>query len=80
MRNVLAAARLKTVGEVDEANETLPIFQNPGPGSVTRLREALGVGLFRPAREVERLRIAKNYRRICVAKTHGCSNTAQVVR
>jgi DNA-directed RNA polymerase alpha subunit len=44
IRNVLAAAGLKTVGEVREtADETLLSFQNFGPDSVKYLREALGL-------------------------------------
>jgi DNA-directed RNA polymerase alpha subunit len=43
IRNVLAAAGLKTVGEVREtADETLLSFQDFGTGSVTHLRETLG--------------------------------------
>jgi DNA-directed RNA polymerase alpha subunit len=42
--NALAAARLKTVGEVREtADETLLSFQNLGPDSVTHLRKTLGL-------------------------------------
>jgi hypothetical protein len=42
--NVLAAAGLTTVGEVREtADETLLSFQDFGPGSVTLLRETLGL-------------------------------------
>jgi DNA-directed RNA polymerase alpha subunit len=44
IRNVLAAAGLKTVGEVREtADETLLSFQDFGTGSVTHLRETLGL-------------------------------------
>jgi DNA-directed RNA polymerase alpha subunit len=44
IRNVLAAAGLKTVGEVREtADETLLSFQDFGPGSIARLRETLGL-------------------------------------
>jgi DNA-directed RNA polymerase alpha subunit len=44
IRNVLAAAGLTTVGEVREtADETLLSFQDLGPGSVTHLRETLGL-------------------------------------
>jgi hypothetical protein len=44
IHNVLAAADLKTVGEVREtADETLPSFQDFGPGSITHLRETLGL-------------------------------------
>jgi DNA-directed RNA polymerase alpha subunit len=44
IRNVLAAAGLKTVGEVREtADETLLSFQDLGPGSVAYLRETLGL-------------------------------------
>ena len=44
IRNVLAAAGLKTVGEVREtADETLLSFQDFGPGSITHLRETLGL-------------------------------------
>jgi DNA-directed RNA polymerase alpha subunit len=44
IRNVLAAAGLKTVGEVREtADETLLSFQDIGPGSVAHLRETLGL-------------------------------------
>jgi DNA-directed RNA polymerase alpha subunit len=51
IRNVLAAAGLKTVGEVREtADETLLSFQDFGPGSITHLRETLGL----PSRELRR--------------------------
>ena len=44
IRNVLAAADLKTVGEVREtADETLLSFQDLGPGSIASLRETLGL-------------------------------------
>jgi DNA-directed RNA polymerase alpha subunit len=44
IRNVLAAAGLKTVGETREtADETLLSFQDFGPGSVTHLRKTLGL-------------------------------------
>jgi DNA-directed RNA polymerase alpha subunit len=44
IHNVLAAAGLKTVGEVREtADETLLSFQNLGPDSVTHLRKTLGL-------------------------------------
>jgi DNA-directed RNA polymerase alpha subunit len=44
IRNVLASAGLTTVGEVREtADETLLSFQDLGPSSVKRLREALGL-------------------------------------
>ena len=44
IRNVLAAAGLKTVGEVREtADETLLSFQDLGPGSGAHLRETLGL-------------------------------------
>jgi DNA-directed RNA polymerase alpha subunit len=44
LRNVLATAGLTTVGEVREtADETLLSFQDFGPGSVTHLRETLGL-------------------------------------
>jgi DNA-directed RNA polymerase alpha subunit len=44
IHNVLAAAGLKTVGEVREtADETLLSFQDLGRGSVTHLRETLGL-------------------------------------
>jgi DNA-directed RNA polymerase alpha subunit len=44
IRNVLAAAGLKTVGEVREtADETLLSFQDLGPGSIIHLRETLGL-------------------------------------
>jgi DNA-directed RNA polymerase alpha subunit len=44
IHNALAAARLKTVGEVREtADETLLSFQNLGPDSVTHLRKTLGL-------------------------------------
>jgi DNA-directed RNA polymerase alpha subunit len=44
IHNVLAAAGLKTVGEVREtADETLLTFRNFGTGSVTHLRETLGL-------------------------------------
>ena len=43
IRNVLAAAGLKTVGEVREtADETLLSFQDLGKDSVAHLRETLG--------------------------------------
>ena len=42
IRNVLAAASLKTVGEVREtADETLLSFQDLGSGSIKYLRETL---------------------------------------
>jgi DNA-directed RNA polymerase alpha subunit len=44
IHNVLAAAGLKTVGEVREtADETLLSFQDFGPGSITHLRKTLGL-------------------------------------
>jgi DNA-directed RNA polymerase alpha subunit len=44
LRNVLAAADLKTVGEVREtADETLLSFQDLGPDSIAHLRKALGL-------------------------------------
>jgi DNA-directed RNA polymerase alpha subunit len=44
IRNVLAAAGLKTVGEVREtADEILLSFQDLGKASVAHLRETLGV-------------------------------------
>jgi hypothetical protein len=44
IQNVLAAAGLKTVGEVREtADETLLSFQDLGPGSVSHLRKSLGL-------------------------------------
>ena len=44
IHNVFAAAGLKTVGEVREtADETLLSFQDFGPGSVTHIRETLGL-------------------------------------
>jgi hypothetical protein len=44
IRNVLAAAGLKTVGEVREtAYETLLSFQDLGPGSIASLRKTLGL-------------------------------------
>jgi DNA-directed RNA polymerase alpha subunit len=44
IRNVLAAAGLKTVGEVREiSDETLLSFQDFGKGSVVLLRESLGL-------------------------------------
>jgi DNA-directed RNA polymerase alpha subunit len=44
IRNVLAAAGLKTVGEVREISyETLLSFQDLGKGSLTYLRETLGL-------------------------------------
>jgi len=44
IRNVLAAAGLKTVGEVREiSDETLLSFQDLGKGSVAHLRETLGL-------------------------------------
>jgi DNA-directed RNA polymerase alpha subunit len=44
LRNALAVEGLKTVGEVREtADETLLSFQDLGPGSVTHIREILGL-------------------------------------
>ena len=44
IRNVLAAAGLKTVGEVREtSDEILMSFQDLGKGSVAHLRETLGL-------------------------------------
>ena len=44
IHNVLTAAGLKTVGEVRETtDETLLSFQDFGPGSVTHIRETLGL-------------------------------------
>jgi DNA-directed RNA polymerase alpha subunit len=44
IHKVLAAAGLKTVGEVREASdETLLSFQNFGPDSVAHLRKTLGL-------------------------------------
>jgi DNA-directed RNA polymerase alpha subunit len=44
IRNVLAAAGLKTVGEVREiSDDTLLSFQDFGKGSVALLRETLGL-------------------------------------
>jgi DNA-directed RNA polymerase alpha subunit len=44
IRTVLAAAGLKTVGEVREtSDETLLSFQDLGQGSVAHLRETLGL-------------------------------------
>ena len=44
IRNVLAAAGLKTVGEIREtADATLLSFQDFGPSSVTHLRKTLGL-------------------------------------
>jgi DNA-directed RNA polymerase alpha subunit len=44
IQNALRAAGLKTVGEVRETtDETLLSFQDPGSGSVTHLRETLGL-------------------------------------
>ena len=44
IRNVLIAEGLKTVGEVREtSDETLLSFQDLGKGSVTHLRETLGL-------------------------------------
>lgn len=44
IRNVLAAAGLKTIGEVRETtNETLLGFQDFGLGSVEHLRKTLGL-------------------------------------
>jgi DNA-directed RNA polymerase alpha subunit len=44
IRNVLAAAGLKTVGEVREtSDEILLSFQDLGQGSVAHLRETLGL-------------------------------------
>jgi DNA-directed RNA polymerase alpha subunit len=44
IRNVLAAAGLKTVGEIRETTDkTLLSFQDLGPDSVTHLRKTLGL-------------------------------------
>jgi DNA-directed RNA polymerase alpha subunit len=44
IRNVLAAAGLKTVGEVREvSDDTLLSFQDFGKGSIALLRETLGL-------------------------------------
>jgi len=44
LRNVLATAGLKTVGEVREtADKTLPSFQGLGLDSVAHLRKTLGL-------------------------------------
>jgi DNA-directed RNA polymerase alpha subunit len=44
LRNVLAAAGLKTVGEVREiTDKTLLSFQDLGPDSVAHLRKTLGL-------------------------------------
>jgi DNA-directed RNA polymerase alpha subunit len=44
IRNALNAAGIKTVGEIREASDaTLLSFQDLGPGSVTHLRETLGL-------------------------------------
>lgn len=44
IRNVLNAARIKTVGEIREASDqSLLALQDLGPGSVAHLRETLGV-------------------------------------
>jgi DNA-directed RNA polymerase alpha subunit len=44
IQNVLVTAGLKTVGEGREtADETLLSFQDFGPGSVTHIRETLGL-------------------------------------
>jgi DNA-directed RNA polymerase alpha subunit len=44
IRNALAAAGLKTVGEIREASDaTLLSLQDLGPGSVAHLRETLGL-------------------------------------
>jgi DNA-directed RNA polymerase alpha subunit len=44
LRNALAAAGVKTVGEVREtADQTLLSFQNLGPDSVAHLRKTLGL-------------------------------------
>ena len=44
IRNVLAAAGLKTIGEVREiSDDTLLSFQDFGKGSVALLRESLGL-------------------------------------
>jgi DNA-directed RNA polymerase alpha subunit len=44
LRNALADAGLKTLGEVREtADETLLSFQDFGPGSLTHLRQTLGL-------------------------------------
>ena len=44
IQNVMVIAGLKTVGEVREtADETLLSFQDFGPGSVTHIRETLGL-------------------------------------
>jgi DNA-directed RNA polymerase alpha subunit len=64
IRNVLAAAGLKTVGEVREiSNDTLLSFQDWGKGSVAHLRETLGLpsidGVRTIGLEGEELRVAK---------------------
>jgi DNA-directed RNA polymerase alpha subunit len=44
IRNAMATAGLKTVGEVRETSDTtLLSFQNLGPGSVAHLRKTLGL-------------------------------------
>ena len=44
IRNVLAAAGLKTVGEIrDTADKTLLSFQDLGHGSIKHLRDTLGL-------------------------------------
>jgi DNA-directed RNA polymerase alpha subunit len=44
IRNVLAAAGLKTVGEIREtADKTLLSFQDLGPDSIASLRRTLGL-------------------------------------
>jgi DNA-directed RNA polymerase alpha subunit len=53
IQNVMVIAGLKTVGEVREtADETLLSFQDFGPGSITHLRETLGL----PSRDGVRTR------------------------
>jgi DNA-directed RNA polymerase alpha subunit len=64
IRNVLAAAGLKTVGEVREiSDDTLLSFQDCGKGSVAPLRETLGLPSIDGVRPVglegEELRVAK---------------------
>jgi DNA-directed RNA polymerase alpha subunit len=44
IRNALNAAGIKTVGEVREAPDAMLLsFQDLGPGSITHLRETLGL-------------------------------------
>jgi DNA-directed RNA polymerase alpha subunit len=57
IRNVLAAAGLKTVGEVREiSDETLLSFQDFGKGSVAHLRATLGLTSFEGVRPMGKKR------------------------